>query len=517
MKKLRFLAIIIAAALVVSSGAASFAATADDEGRGTDQIMQEQQYFEFWNNAISTNNLPDLGQYQVTDETSDTNANPEGQRIQGGPRNDVVYQVVTQEELTPTPTIEPRAGYTDVDPNQGIQWAPSNPNPNEPTPAPTETPEPTPTEEPAPTTDPNPVPTQEPVTPGQQPTPIPTPVPQQIYVRPDPKGPVLVAPISQEPTKVVYDVGLEVGRLAHFTPTNATNDTKKSSDTNIINDPRSAVGSFSGTDHEARANNPGDATITFGNSSLNFTEVWNVHVYCRPLDFERTQYVVESSEDKDTYITLYLKYFEYEFEYAYDFKYTTSNKKVAYLAGGDLFSTFARFCIPKGAEGATVLTVQDKYGNSESAVLIVKSGAKKAETPTVTPEVTPDPGKPAEPEKEKITGSQFKKLVKAAELDCEAVSKKGKIVLTWDVFDDELTDAGLGGIEGYQIQISTDKGKTWKTKKTIKKAGTRKWTFKAGKKGKTYHFRIRGYKVFEDNGKKYYTGWQAGLKAKFKK
>ena len=72
-------------------------------------------------------------------------------------------------------------------------------------------------------------------------------------------------------------------------------------------------------------------------------------------------------------------------------------------------------------------------------------------------------------------------------------------------------------MDGYQIQISSDNGKTYSKKKTIKKGTTYKWAYRSGKDGKTYIFRIRGYKKFSQSGKKYYTNWNYSEPLTFKK
>jgi len=342
------------------------------------------------------------------------------------------------------------------------------------------------------------------------PTTTPAPSPDVVSVPGNPEGIVYVIPEIKTPSKVTYDVDLEVGRLAHIVPEKKINKIKKSSDTNIINDPRSATGSFD-VEYEARANNPGDATLTFYNEADAFTEEWNVHVFCRPLDFEKDEYIVEKPEGRDGYITLFLKYFEYEFEYAYAFEWESSNKDVAYNAGGDQLSTYCRFCIKN--PGVTIITVKDKYGNSSKCALVVKDPAssKKTDTePEITPTPTPVPDIDNNNQEENkdnessyistLSAKKQKKLVKASGIDLSLNMGNGKIVLKWT--SDSETDLEL---DGYQVQLKALGSKKFKTKKTIKNGNKTSWKYTKGKAYRSYVFRVRGYKLI--NGKKVYTKW----------
>ena len=391
----------------------------------------------------------------------------------------------------------------------------------------------------------NPVPT---IIPSPNPQPTTTPIPP--VSRPDKQGNIYVIPEEKTPTKVSYDIDLEVGRLAHIKPQQAVNDTKTSSNTKIINDPRLATGTFN-VEYEARANNPGQATLTFFNSKENFTEEWNVNVYCRPLDFEKTEYVVEKKAGRNGYITLYLKYFEYEFEYAYAFEWSSSDKSVAYLAGGDQLSTFARFCVVK--PGVTVITVKDKYGNSSQCLLIVKDEelAKATPTPTATPTLTPEPTatptptatpkptktpkptatpeptatpKPTKTPKptatptpeelaDGITQKQIRKMVKESSINLKVEQKDDEISLNWESDDDLVFEAFL---DGYQVQVKLPGAKKYKTIKTIKKAKKLTFSYTGAENKKKYVFRVRGYHVDPNTGKKTYTKWSYSVKLKYK-
>lgn len=88
------------------------------------------------------------------------------------------------------------------------------------------------------------------------------------------------------------------------------------------------------------------------------------------------------------------------------------------------------------------------------------------------------------------------KPVTVKKTTCSAKNRKGKLKITWKK---------KSGINGYQVQYSTNKKfKNAKTK-TIKNAKTTSKTYKAIKKGKKHYVRVRCYKVV--NGRKYYSSW----------
>lgn len=466
------------------------------------------------------NDIGIIYNYPTTDDLSTSNTASTGdKRISGSPTSNVAYRVVSDydyvsgsyydfEEVsgsaynTPIPTYytEPSYGYYT-------------------TPTPVPTVKPTPYQNPTVT----PVPTVKP-TPYQNP--VTTPV-----QKPDPQGIIYVTPVVRTPQKKTYDVDLEVGRLAHIKPEKPTQDTRKSSNTGIINDPRLATGSFN-IEYEARANKPGQATLTFGTSSEAFTEEWNVNVFCRPLDFEKTEYVVEKKSGRDGYITLYLKYFEYEYEYAYDFNWNSSDTSVAYVAGATTTTTLARFCVKK--PGVTIITVSDKYGNSSQCALIVKDAdvAKATPVPTATPKPTTTPEPTATPKPTKapkptaaptptpdeeaewggLTAKQYKKQVKASGVNLTVTQKAGKLVIKWN--PDSENDLAL---DGYEIQVKRKGTKSYKTVKVvnIEPGDKLTWSYTNGVNKKTYYVRVRGFVNFGDT--KIYTGWSSAGKAKFKK
>lgn len=79
-----------------------------------------------------------------------------------------------------------------------------------------------------------------------------------------------------------------------------------------------------------------------------------------------------------------------------------------------------------------------------------------------------------------------------------SVKKKAKVTLSWKK---------TAGAKGYQIYASKKKKGKYKLLKTVKKAGTTKFTVKKPKSGKIY-YKVRAY-VNDDNGKKKYGEFSA--------
>lgn len=79
---------------------------------------------------------------------------------------------------------------------------------------------------------------------------------------------------------------------------------------------------------------------------------------------------------------------------------------------------------------------------------------------------------------------------------CSAKNSKGKLKITWKK---------KSGINGYQLQYSTNKKFKKAKTKTIKSVSTKTKTYKAIKKGKRHFVRVRTYKIV--NGRKYYSSW----------
>ncbi len=281
----------------------------------------------------------------------------------------------------------------------------------------------------------------------------------------------ITVPVNNTPTYVKYYMGVEVGRLAHIDPIKDIHTTLSSSDTSILSIPyRREEG-----DYPSRAYKPGKAVLTFYNAKDNHTEEWEVNVYTRPLDFEKTEYVAEITGDYTySYINLQLKNFEHSFEPSYEFKWESSDKSVAEIYGGDPYSTSVRLRLKKA--GATIVTVSDKFGNKSSAALVVRYSDEYY-----------------------LNKASFTAKLKA---------KKGYINVSFK----EASDISL---DGYEIYVSGNKGKTYSKKKTIKAGSTLSYKYKGGKKGKVYYFKVRGYKLVD--GKKVYTDWSSPVNAKFKK
>ncbi|HKM28226.1 MAG TPA: fibronectin type III domain-containing protein, partial [Anaerovoracaceae bacterium] len=103
------------------------------------------------------------------------------------------------------------------------------------------------------------------------------------------------------------------------------------------------------------------------------------------------------------------------------------------------------------------------------------------------------------------SNATIKAGVKATKITkAKALVKKGKVTLTWK------KTAGYK-VDGYQILKSTKKTSGFKTVKTTK---LQKSTITKGlTKGKTYYFKVRGYRVVD--GKTVYTKWsKVKVKAK---
>lgn len=124
----------------------------------------------------------------------------------------------------------------------------------------------------------------------------------------------------------------------------------------------------------------------------------------------------------------------------------------------------------KTPTGGTVVPEATKIPTGSAVVPEVTETPKVAMTPrpaaTVPPTVAP------------ITDTTVTKLT-------ASVSKKKKVILRWKK---------KSNVNGYQIYKKTGSGK-FKLAKTIKKAGTTKWTDTSVKIGKTYRYKIRAYKI----------------------
>lgn len=88
------------------------------------------------------------------------------------------------------------------------------------------------------------------------------------------------------------------------------------------------------------------------------------------------------------------------------------------------------------------------------------------------------------------------KPVTVKKTSCSAKNSKGKLKITWKK---------KSGINGYQLQYSTNKKFKKAKTKTIRSVSTKTKTYKAIKKGKRHFVRVRTYKIV--NGRKYYSSW----------
>ena len=88
------------------------------------------------------------------------------------------------------------------------------------------------------------------------------------------------------------------------------------------------------------------------------------------------------------------------------------------------------------------------------------------------------------------------KPVTVKKTTCSAKNRKGKLKITWKK---------KSGINGYQVQYSTNKKFKKAKTKTIRSVSTKTKTYKAIKKGKRHFVRVRTYKIV--NGRKYYSSW----------
>ena len=86
-----------------------------------------------------------------------------------------------------------------------------------------------------------------------------------------------------------------------------------------------------------------------------------------------------------------------------------------------------------------------------------------------------------------------------------AKAKKRTAVVNWKK---------INGASGYEVYRSTKKNGKYKKIKTIKKAGTVRFTDKKLKKGSTYYYKVRAYK--KTAASKVYGNYSAAKKVKIK-
>ena len=113
------------------------------------------------------------------------------------------------------------------------------------------------------------------------------------------------------------------------------------------------------------------------------------------------------------------------------------------------------------------------------------------------------------------TEKQIKKMVKESTIDLKVTSKDGKLTLDWDS-DSENDIVSELFLDGYVIQVKGGGFKNFTTIKKIKDVKKITFNFTDGENKKKYTFRVRGYHINHETGKKVYTKWSYTVKAKFK-
>ena len=106
-------------------------------------------------------------------------------------------------------------------------------------------------------------------------------------------------------------------------------------------------------------------------------------------------------------------------------------------------------------------------------------------------------------------------MVTESTIDLKVNSSDGKLTLDWDS-DSENDIVSELFLDGYQVQVKGAGFKKFTTIKTIKDAKKVTFNFKDGVNKKKYTFRVRGYHINHETGKKVYTKWSYTVKAKFK-
>ena len=95
--------------------------------------------------------------------------------------------------------------------------------------------------------------------------------------------------------------------------------------------------------------------------------------------------------------------------------------------------------------------------------------------------------------------------VKKTTVKAKATADKGSVKLNW-------TKSKGYKVDGYQVYRSTSKTKNFKKLGTTAKTSYK--NTKSLKKGKTYYYKVRGYRILD--GKKYYTKWSKTISVKAK-
>ena len=184
------------------------------------------------------------------------------------------------------------------------------------------------------------------------------------------------------------------------------------------------------------------------------------------------------------------------------------------------FNAISKGAVENGLPVEDGYTLKTNYADVDSIIIARRSNTQKPSTPAEKPTAPTTPTQPPQPSQPSTTPNtptptqptalvqptpaptqptapaQAVKKPKSTSIKKAKGSKKA-VALEWKK---------VSGVNGYQIQVATDK-KFKKNKKTvnIKKQKTTKTTVKKLKAKKKYYVRIRTYKIV--NGKKVYSSW----------
>ncbi len=105
----------------------------------------------------------------------------------------------------------------------------------------------------------------------------------------------------------------------------------------------------------------------------------------------------------------------------------------------------------------------------------------------------------------KMKAASLDYSVKKVSVKAKAYASKESVKVTWTKSKDYKVD-------GYQVYKADKKNGTYKKIATTKKTTVK--NTKNLKKGRTYYYKVRGYRTLE--GKKVYTKWSSKVSAKVK-
>ena len=143
-------------------------------------------------------------------------------------------------------------------------------------------------------------------------------------------------------------------------------------------------------------------------------------------------------------------------------------------------------------------------GSDASSGSVVSSGSATSPISSVSPAPVSTEQSKTVSNPSATAGNVVRKLSKVKSFKVKQ-TKSRRIVVQWKKSN---------GVSGYQIQFAKKKNFAGKKNIFIKKAGKTRYVLKKQKKGRTYYFRIRAYKIV--NGKKVYSSWSAKKKIKIK-